>query len=420
MSTERSGIPMPPRRILTRLVIPVALLGGALAALAVTSWRGLLPAEEVDVLPVSMRPAALPPGEGLRAGTESAEGAPIQAPGWVEPSPFPMMVQALTPGVVRTVAVLEGDRVERDQVLLELVDDEHRIALRLAEAALAEAMARKLEMEDELARKSRLVDSGAASQGEVARLRLRAEAMAAAAAGATAERDMKALALERTKVRAPAAGVVMARLAVPGMPAGSMQDGKPLVELYDPASLQVRADVPLADAGRIAVGDRAEIAVDALPNRTLRGEVIRVVHQADIAKNTVQAKVRVLDDAPGLRPEMLARVRIRPRLGGAVAGMTRAASRTQAWADVRCIDARSGAPRALVVGGLQDGAGTLEARTLEIEGGPVGGRVHVASGLRAGDLLVVDPAAAPPAGTRVRIREPWRQAAAEEARDGRD
>lgn len=404
---------------MTRIVLPALLVACALAALAVTSWRTLAPRTEIDVVPVSVRPAAMPAdgaGAGPGARTDASERPAIQAPGWVEPSPFPMMVQALTPGIVRKVSVLEGDRVEQGQVLVELVDDEQRIALTRADAALAEAVARRREMEDELARKSRLVESGGASAGEVARLGLRVEAMAAAASVAEAERAMRALALERTAVRAPAAGVVMARLAVPGMVAGSMQDGKPLIELYDPASLQVRADVPLADAGRVAVGDRAEITVDALPNRTLRGEVIRLVHQADIAKNTVQAKVRVIDEAPGLRPEMLARVRIRPR--GTASGATAARTSSETWADVRCIDSRGKEPIAMVVTGLVDGAGTLESRAVALAGAASGGWVRVTTGLRAGDLLAVDPAAAPPPGTRIRIRESWRGTPGEEVRDG--
>ena len=60
MSDETITIPMPPRRTLTRLVLPAALVGAALAALAVTSWRGLLPAAEVDVVPVSMRAVGAP------------------------------------------------------------------------------------------------------------------------------------------------------------------------------------------------------------------------------------------------------------------------------------------------------------------------------------------------------------------------
>jgi RND family efflux transporter MFP subunit len=412
-----TSVPMPPRRLLTRLVLPAVLVAGAAGALLWTGWRSLMPVPTVDVVPVSVRAAApgAPAPEGVAA---TQEGAPIQAPGWVEPSPFPVMVPALTPGIVRSVKVLEGERVAAGQVLVELVDDEQRIALQLSEAALKEVKAKRAEMQDELRRKEGLVESGAASAGEVARLRLRIDAMAAAEQAADADRRMKELALARTQVRAPAAGVVMARLAVPGMSAGAMQDGKPLVELYDPAELQVRADVPLADAGRLAPGMRAEIALDVLPDRVFRGEVVRILHQADIAKNTVQAKVRIVDPAPELRPEMLARVKLFPRVAAGAPGAARAAGRSSVWVPAGAVDASAKPPSVLVVAGLSDGRGTLERRTIEAAGRGDGAWVPVASGLRAGDLVVAEPAGAPAPGTRVRITEKWRDAASAAAKEG--
>ena len=408
-------IPAPPRRIVTRLVVPGVLVAGAVAALAWSGWRTLLPAPAVAVVPVSVRAA-----DGADAGGASgaaqpvAEGAPVQAPGWVEPSPFPIMVPALTPGIVRTVNVLEGDGVEAGQVLVELVDDEQRIAVRLAEAALAETRAKVAEMQDELGRKSRLVDSGAASAGEVARLGLRIDAMQAAAGAAEAEAAMRALALERTRVRAPAAGVVMVRNAVPGMAAGAMQDAKPLIELYDPAQLQVRADMPLADAGRVVAGDRAEVTVEVLPGRTFRGEVVRVVHQADIAKNTVQAKVRIVDPAPELKPDMLARVRIFPRGGAAGGGTAGGAPGAAAAKSALCVPDASvardaGGAAVLAVEGLEGGVGILVRRAVE-PGASRDGWTEVRSGLRAGDLVAADHASAPRAGSRVRPEETWRDA----------
>jgi RND family efflux transporter MFP subunit len=230
---------------------------------------------------------------------------------------------------------------------------------------------------------------------------------------AEAEAAMRALAVDRTKVRAPVAGVVMARFAVPGMPAGGMQDAKPLVELYDPASLQVRADVPLADAGRIAAGDRAEIVLDVLPGRTFRGEVVRVVHQADIAKNTVQAKVRIEAPAAELKPDMLARVRLFPR-GGATDPAAPPGARTPAggaktaiWLPDRAVETGAGGSAVLVVAGLEDGRGTLERRQVEV-GARHDGWTEVRSGLRAGDLVAADPATAPAAGSRVRAADAWR------------
>lgn len=425
-----SSIPAPPRRAVTRILVPTALVGLAALALAWTGWRTLVPAPVVEVVPVSVRAAggggaAHGPGDGggphpASSGAASEarpEGAAIQAPGWVEPSPYPVMVPALTPGIVRSVLALEGDRVEAGQVLVELVDDEQRIALRRAEADLAGSRARVAEMEDELARKSRLVETGAASAGEVARLALRIDAMRAAAGAAESELAMRALAAERTKVRAPVAGVVMARNAVPGMPAGGMQDANPLVVLYDPAHLQVRADVPLADAGRIADGDRAEVTLDVLPGRTFRGEVVRTVHQADIAKNTVQAKVRIVDPAAALKPDMLARVKLFPRDGGAagsaVPGGGRAAGaprKTAIWVPEPCLLSAAGGDAVLAVVGVEDGLGTVERRTVQV-GERSGGWAEVRDGLRAGDLLARDPGSAPAPGTRVRASDSWRSAA---------
>jgi hypothetical protein len=206
----------------------------------------------------------------------------------------------------------------------------------------------------------------------------------------------------------------MVRGAVPGMAAGSMGDGKALFELYDPSKLQVRADVPLADAGRIAAGDRAEIVLDVLPGRTFRGEVIRMVHQADIAKNTVQAKVRIDDPAAELKPEMLARVRIVPRTGGGRGGEQGGgsggprASKDALWVQDRCIARGSEGASVLLVAALDQGRGVVERRAVEIAGASVDGWTEVRSGLRAGDLAIADPASAPPPGSRVRIEEKWR------------
>ena len=62
---------------------------------------------------------------------------------------------------------------------------------------------------------------------------------------------------ERMKIRTPVDGVVMTRLAVPGskvMLEADMKESAHVVYLYDPQKLQVRVDVPLADAAQVGVG----------------------------------------------------------------------------------------------------------------------------------------------------------------------
>lgn len=405
-----SSIATPSRHLLMRVALPLTLIVTTGAVLLWTGWRSFMPLQVVDVIPVSTRAAGLETQEisvEKTAPKEMREGNPVQAPGWIEPSPFPFMVPALTSGIVRTVAVLEGEPVTAGQVLVELIDDEQRIALRLAEAQFAEVTAKQREMQDELKRKEPLVASGAASAGEVARLRIRIDAMKAAVEAADAERALRALTLERTKVRAPVTGVVLARSAVPGMVAGSMQDGKPLIEIYNPKELQVRADVPFTDAGRIMAGDRAEVMLDILPDRTFQGEVIRLTHQADIAKNTVQAKVRIIDPAQQLKPEMLARVKLYPRiLSDSVAARV---SGTTSWILEECIDTSTTPPTVLVVEGLVDGRGIVKRRQIELAAATNAGWRSVKSGLRAGDLALRNPNQAPAVETRVSITQSWKE-----------
>jgi len=137
----------------------------------------------------------------------------------------------------------------------------------------------------------------------------RAEALLAAA---EAERDDVRLHLERTVIRSPVSGVVQERHKAPGSKVGLSLDAPSsawIVTVHDPTRLQVRADVPLADAAGIGVGRPCEVVVEALPDRTFAGTVTRIVRRADLRKNTVEFKVRVDEPHPIMVPDMLARVR---------------------------------------------------------------------------------------------------------------
>jgi HlyD family secretion protein len=112
----------------------------------------------------------------------------------------------------------------------------------------------------------------------------------------------------------PIDGIIIERLTSPGSVVrfGNDEHASHVVHLYDPAKLQVRADVPLADVAMVGAGQPAEIVVDLLPDTVFTGEVLRFVHRADLQKNTVEAKVRINDPSELLKPDMLARVRILP------------------------------------------------------------------------------------------------------------
>ena len=415
---------MPSARIGTRVILPAIIISSALAILAWSSWRAWAPLTVVHAIPVIVRTTAVAQGalvdstqSSANVSTKAARGPVVQAPGWIEPSPFPISASALTSGVTREVLVLEGDRVTEGQVVARLIDDQAKLELRRANAEVDIKAAELAVIRDELTRKSKLVAGGGVGEGEVARLAIRIRGAEAALEQVSAMRDQVALALARTEVRAPVAGVVMARLAAPGSFVGMDAATATVVQLFDPKSLQVRTDVPLADAGRLAIGQSAEIQVDSLPGVIIRGRVLRLVQQADIAKNTLQVKV-LLDEPPiGLVPDMLARVKIQtdamnPSGGTATAGAINNASRSEIAAPSNALSHtvtsadgnRTGQVRVVV--DMRDQVGKIEMRlvTCAAEAG-ADGWTAVYDGLRPGDVVVLDDSPMTTAGEMVRVSD---------------
>jgi RND family efflux transporter MFP subunit len=337
-----------------------------------------------------------------------------------------------------------------EEILARAIEPTRR--LRVAESALEESIALVAQLKaqieearfaarearDEFERRSALAEAGAFSTGEARRLGLRADALDAKAraleeerharaarrtaaeaelaaareahatlvaergardeamaelAHAEAERELAVaavdsakLALARSEIRAPRAGVVLTRAAVPGARAGGEEGA--LFTLYDPSQLQVRCDVPLKDAARLAVGLVAEVRSDALPDARFKGTVVRIVPLGDLEKNTVQCKVLIENPDPALRPDMLVRVRIATSPGEA----TRAAEAVAVPRDaLRAASADEREAEVLVA--VPDGAlARTELRRVALGAPRDGGWVEVIDGLAAGDRVVLDVA----------------------------
>lgn len=212
-------------------------------------------------------------------------------------------------------------------------------------------------------------------------------------AAAQAARDEARLRLERMTVRSPAAGVVLARYAEPGslVAAGT----SPLVRLYDPGKLQVRVDVPLASAAAVGPGMHAEIVVDVLPDAVFRGEVVRVVHAADIQRNTLQFKVAIVDPSPLLKPEMLARVRfLAPPQAASHTGGSRL------FAPLSAVGGAPGGTRSVWMADLS--RNVARQRTVTLGAVRMQDWIEVAAGLQPGDRLIVSPTSGLSDGRKIR------------------
>jgi membrane fusion protein, multidrug efflux system len=91
--------------------------------------------------------------------------------------------------------------------------------------------------------------------------------------GAEAERDMAALDLDDTVVRAPVAGIVSRMRLQPGE---WLEEGEPAFSIINPASTWVEANLKETQLENVRVGQRVEIAVDAYPGQVWQGEIVSI------------------------------------------------------------------------------------------------------------------------------------------------
>ncbi len=219
-----------------------------------------------------------------------------------------------------------------------------RASARVKEAAARakEMRSRKAEAEADVARLEALLEIAEEGlrdprdlAGDVAVRRAEhARAIAAREEAQVVLRTVQRL-VDALTVTSPVDGIVLRLESAPGAlvgPQGDFREGEgsgtgstgslnrltgTLVSLYDPSRLAARVDVLLPDVRGIGAGTKVEIKVDAVGDRAFRGVVDRLVHEADLNKNTLQVKVRIEEPDPLLRPEMLCRARFEVKNDGA-------------------------------------------------------------------------------------------------------
>lgn len=179
-------------------------------------------------------------------------------------------------GQIEKITVDLGDRVAADQVLVEVDDTSARAQLREVEARLAKARA------DEQ-RGRELLKGNVISPQEH-------ETMQTAVTVAEAQRDAMNVALAHKQVRSPLTGSVVRRLVSVGE---YVRPGTPLFDLVDDDPLKLRGDVPERFADEIADGQPVQIKVDAYPDETFDGTLVRISPAANPENRSITVEAQV-------------------------------------------------------------------------------------------------------------------------------
>ncbi len=209
-------------------------------------------------------------------------------------------------GRIIAVLVEAGDRVKRGQLLARLDQSVVAPQVNRLAASLEEARAQAALSEAEYRRAKGVEAAGALSAEEIERRRAAAltdEARVKVAAAQLAEAQAR---LERTAIRAPAAGVVLTRNAEVGQTA--VPGGDPLFRLASGAEIEMRGQIAEQDLARVQIGQPATVHLTGIA-QPFNGRV-RLLG-AVIDPETRLGEIRIaLEPHPALRPGAFAHGRV--------------------------------------------------------------------------------------------------------------
>ncbi len=211
-------------------------------------------------------------------------------------------------GRIEVLAVKEGDRVKKGQLLMKLWNDDQQAQSTLAMAQVTtarqrvnEACAQARNAEREAERQTSLRERGFVSSSREDSARTEAQAKRAGCEGARADvaqfqAKVNATRVEqgRTVLYAPFDGTIAKIVGEVGEYSTPSPPGvptPPAIDLIDDSCLYVKAPMDEVDAPKIHTGQPVRISLDALPRQSFPGKVKRVAPYV----SAVEKQARTVD-----------------------------------------------------------------------------------------------------------------------------
>jgi membrane fusion protein (multidrug efflux system) len=275
-----------------RLITPLAvLLGAGLAAWAFgpDAWRDATFAR----LGVTPEPRERPPAavRVATARTESLEETAV-ATGSLRAREAVVIAPEVS-GHVATIHFEQGERVTAGELLVELVDEESRARLALAEATLREA---RLDLD----RARELTTGQGIAAAEVDRLEAAYEV-------AGAQRDLAKARLAKYRMHAPFDG----RVGLSETSIGALVTPQtPIATLYGTDPMELRFALPTRVLGMLRDGLAVNARSNALGDETFRGRIIRIAPDVDRQTRQIRVEAELPNGDGRLRPGMFMEVSV--------------------------------------------------------------------------------------------------------------
>ena len=304
-------------------------------------------------------------------------------------------VKPKLPGTLEQILVDIGDAVTEGQTIATMdrreIDaqvDAAVAAVGVAKASLdtAEAGLANAVLEHERAKnlfekgalpRQRLESADTAHRAAMAQRDLATANLAQANAALRRAREVQ----KNATITSPLTGYVVER----NYDAGAIPGDLPVVVVADLRQMKLEAGVSELEAGRLRVGMKAEVGVQAKPGETFAGQLAAIAPEVDKRNRQFQIEVRVPNDGRSLLSGMYATARIiEANKAGAILVPKEAVATRGGKRVVQRVQGESVTP-VEVTEGLADGV-----------------RVQIVSGLAVGDVVLADARRQLASGARVR------------------
>ncbi|MGE3302421.1 MAG: efflux RND transporter periplasmic adaptor subunit [Hyphomonadaceae bacterium] len=281
-------------------------------------------------------------------------------------------ITSSTAELVTAVRFSDGQKVKKDQVLVELKAREQ--AADVAQAVAAYNLAKA---DDD--RWTRLAEAGIASKASQEQYHAAFQAAQANLAAARSRQGDRV-------VRAPFAGVVGLTDVAPG---ALIQPGMPIVTLDDTSLIRVDFDVPDRYLPYLKEGAPIRAQADNYPDQIETGRIAKIDSRIDVNTRSIKARAEFPNPAGRIRPGMLMRVSVDRGARDAVAAPEAAVA----------VDAG----QSYVFVARQEGERMIAERREVKIGLRQDGLVEITDGLKAGERIVADGLNRVEAGRPIRL-----------------
>ena len=299
----------------TRTAHRLAVVATLLVAIA--SCRKATPAPAYETVPVARR-------DIIVSATASGVIQPI----------LTLSVKSKASGEIIAMPVQTGDEVKKGQLLAKVDPRIPQNNLTQAQANLDVAKAQLDNATAQLKRSQALYQTQSITQAGYDSAQLAGATAQAAVVNAQASLQTAKDAMEDTHLGAPITGTVLELDAVLGTvissPTNDVGGGTVILKMANLDTVQVSALVDETDVGKVQAGMPVTITVDAFPNRTFDGSVLKIEPQAQVTQNVTMFPVQVNIPNAGhvLKPGMNTEVEIHIGQRQGVLAVPNAALRT--------------------------------------------------------------------------------------------